>query len=489
MRERVVVVGSGAAGLVAALAAAEAGRAVTVLERADRFGGSTAWSDGLAWLPGHHLMDEPEEPDLVLDEVSVGAGGDWDEVGVATVVAEAPRAAVWTEHHTFVRWVTLPDRDHHQGPAGDRRGRAVEPRPVVVPAEIGALIGGGTEVDRGAATASVTGGRALVGALVMRLRELGVELRPSMRVDRLRREGDHVVGVVCGAQHFRARVVLATGGFERERALVQTFLGGPVAPTGAPGLTGDGLRMAMAIGAQLGNMSEAWWAPTMAVPGAADDDAPIHRPLVDELARPGALLIDGSGRRFLDESQPSDELGRRLSAVGRCWLVIDERCRARYQLGPLAPRSAAPDWLARADDLEGLADRIGVPGGVLRSTVQRFNDHATRGQDPDFGRVGADGNRVIGDPSGDDRGLAPLAEPPFSAIEVHRGCLATKGGLRTDDHGRVRDAWGETIRGLYAAGAVAASPLGSANPGPGAPIGTALVAGLRAGEAAASDDG
>ncbi|MEM9036646.1 MAG: FAD-dependent oxidoreductase [Actinomycetota bacterium] len=519
MRERVVVVGSGVAGLSAAVAAAEAGRVVTVLERADRFGGTTAISGGVAWLPGNHLMPEVDPPGDAMAYLAGLALGDSDEAALATFVAEAPRAAAWIEEHTELRWMGIPYPDYHQSMPGAREaGRAVEPQPLVVPSEVEAIVGtspharvpvtygegmtgavDAAEVGRRVEAGMQTMGRALVSALVMRLRELGADLRASMRVDRLRQEGDVVTGVTCGAQHFRARVVLASGGFDRDPELVRRFLRGPMdAPAGAAHLTGDGLRMAMAVGADLGNMSEAWWMPAMVVPGLQHDGAPVHRLLLAERAMPGGLMVDRTGRRFTNETQNYNDLGREMQAFDAatfshsrlpCWLVVDGRFRSRYGLGPLRPGSDDPDWLARADELGALADRIGVPADALASTVERFNDHAARGEDPDFGRGTSAYDRGIGDPTAPHPNLGPLTEPPYYAIEVRLGCLGTKGGPRTDDRGRVRSAWGETIPGLYAVGNVAASPFGFAYAGAGGTIGPALVAGIRAGEAAASDEG
>ena len=124
---------------------------------------------------------------------------------------------------------------------------------------------------------------------------------------------------------------------------------------------------------------------------------------------------------------------------------------------------------------------IDVPAEALEATVERFNDGAVRGEDPDFGRGSFPYDRFIG-------GLGPLDEPPFYAFRVLPGCLGTKGGPRTDADGRVLSIVdGEPIPGLYAAGNAAASPFGLAYPGAGGTLGPALVFGVRAGEAAAGD--
>ena len=119
--------------------------------------------------------------------------------------------------------------------------------------------------------------------------------------------------------------------------------------------------------------------------------------------------------------------------------------------------------------------------------MTRFNAGAAAGTDPDFGRGTFPYDRWIGDPSAPHPTLAPLCEAPFYAVEVHLGCMGTKGGPRTDDRGRVLSASHAPVAGLYAAGNAAASPFGTATAAGGATLGPALVFGFRAGEAAAGD--
>jgi 3-oxosteroid 1-dehydrogenase len=167
--------------------------------------------------------------------------------------------------------------------------------------------------------------------------------------------------------------------------------------------------------------------------------------------------------------------------------VFDAAYRRRYPLGPLEPGGSDPQWLARGEDLGALARRTGIPSGTLESSVTRFNTGAALGTDPDFGRGTYPYDRWIGDPSAPNPTLAPLGEAPFYAVEVHLGCMGTKGGPRTDDRGRVLSSRRAVIEGLYAAGNAAASPFGTATVAGGATLGPALVFGFRAGETAARD--
>jgi len=342
-------------------------------------------------------------------------------------------------------------------------------------------------------------GRALVAGLLAAVLDAGVDVRTGARVRSLRRDTEgRVVGVQSAAgDRLDGRVVLATGGFQHDPALAATFLpGAPIAPMGTPGCAGDGLRMALAAGAVLGNMAEGWWMPALQVPGERVAGSAHYRAVHRERAQPGAVLVDRGGRRFADEAQNYGDVGR---AMGRfatgdepwpaapSWLVVDAANRARYPLGPLGPGDPDPPWLACADDVDALARAIDVDPHALRATIERFNAAAERGEDPDFGRGTFAYDRWIGDPRAPHPTLAPLRRPPFRAVPVHLGCMGTKGGPRTDDRGRVLGVHGP-VPGLYAAGNAAASPFGTATAAGGATLGPALVFGTRAGEAAAHDD-
>jgi hypothetical protein len=255
--------------------------------------------------------------------------------------------------------------------------------------------------------------------------------------------------------------------------------------------------MAMASGCALGNLSEAWWSPAIRVPGETIDGAPMYRLVLTERARPGSLIVDGHGRRFVNEGQNYNDVGRSLHdfdptafAFPRvpAWMIFDGAYRAHYNLGPLRRGTPDPEWLRRADTLPRLAEPIGVPADELVATVARFNELVASGHDTDFGRGEQVYDRFMGDPSTPNPVLGAIAEPPFYALEILPGCLGTKGGPRTDDRGRALHVeTGQPVPGLYAAGNAAASPFGFAYPGPGATLGPALVFGHRAGEAAAED--
>jgi 3-oxosteroid 1-dehydrogenase len=492
----VAVVGTGAAGLAAALAAANGGARVTLYERDERVGGTTALSGGNAWLPAHDGLAD-DSPELALTYLRELALGDYDDELLRVYADEAGPTAARIERDTPLRLQPIPYCDYHAERAGGREqgGRTLEPLPYDPSPEVAGLVRDAPnvaapityvelatgefdrdEIARRRDHGTITLGRALVAGLLQACLDAGVRIETGTRVRELP-DAD--------------AVVLATGGFERDGELRRAFLRGPMlAPVGAPGALGDGLRIAMAAGAALGCMSEAWWCPAVSIPGETIDGTAMFRLILTERARAGSLIVDGSGRRFVNEAQNYNDLGRALQDFSPAryafshvpaWLIFDGGYRASYRLGPLSRSDPDPEWLARADGLSELAAAIGVPADVLEETVARFNDGARRRVDPDFGRGSYPYDRFIGD-------LGPLEREPYYALRILPGCLGTKGGPRTDADGRVLAIGdGAPIPGLYAAGNVAASAFGLAYPGAGGTLGPALVFGLRAGDAAAAD--
>ncbi len=515
----VVVVGSGVAGMAAGLAAAMTGAGVTVVERAHVLGGTTALSGGLAWMPANRWMagegvdDSAVEARRYLRALRLG---DVDDELLDHFVDRAAGVADWMESATGVEWQTVPYPDYHPELPGGRQGhRSLEPRPREVPPGLDRRIrtapnvtapityrelATGTfdraEVDDRVRRGVVTMGRSLIASLVEAAETAGVVIHTGTGVEGLVRSGDAVTGVRMGGEVLEGSVILASGGFERNPALVRTFLRGPMTgPVGAPGLDGTALRLALAAGAEMGNMAEAWWCPAMTVPAETIDDQPFHRLVLTERARPRSLMVDSRGRRFTNEARNYNDVGRAMHAfdptgfrfpAAPAWLVFDSGYRHRYHLGPLRRSDPDPGWLLRAATLAELADAIGVDFDDLAASVARFNRFAESGDDPDFGRGRSAYDRFVGDSTAAHPTLGPVDEPPFYAVRIHPGCLGTKGGPRTDIHGRVRHQGGGLVKGLHAVGNAAASPLGAAYPGAGGTIGPILVAAHSAGTAAAN---
>ena len=287
-------------------------------------------------------------------------------------------------------------------------------------------------------------------------------------------------------------VVIATGGFERDGELARAFLRGPMlAPVGAPGAQGDGLRLAMGAGAALGCMSEAWWCPAISIPGETIDGAPMFRLILTERAAAG-LADRRLARPPLRQRGPELQRPRARAAGLRPRAlrlpprpgVADLRRRPTARRTGSARSAAAtrtPSGWRAAPDLAGLAQQIDVAPDDARGDRRALQRRRRAREDPDFGRGSYPYDRFIGE-------VGPLERGPYYALRVLPGCLSTKGGPRTDADGRVLGIEdGAPIDGLYAAGNAAASAFGLAYPGAGGTLGPALVFGLRAGDAAAAD--
>ncbi|HEX9032185.1 MAG TPA: FAD-dependent oxidoreductase [Streptosporangiaceae bacterium] len=530
----VVVLGSGAAGLTAALSAAVEGATVAVFEKADQVGGTSALSGAGIWVPANQLAGEAGIEDSrergleYLLSLSNGM--------IITELAEAlvdggPQLIDFLHQHTEIRLQLVagyPDY-HPEHPGGlPGGGRTLEPGLVSL-AGLGewcdriagdvrrtmlveSPLGGGTgavapEVLAERERAKLEGqGRALVGGLLKACLAYGVRVRASSRGTRLLTRDGVVRGVrletTQGPQSVRAgAVVLATGGFEYDADLVRDFLRGPLTRAiGAVSNTGDGLRMAMRVGAQLGNMREAWWSPVITLPGQRHDGGRNGLLASRERALPGSIMVNRYGRRFANEAANYNAFGGAFHQLDEsrleypnvpAYLIFAQSTVDRFGVFGGAPGDAVPAWVTRAGTLDELAGALGIPPAGLRATVERFNGHARQGADPDFTRGASTFDRFPGgrmtDPDSPFATLGPLETGPFYGAEVACSALGTKGGPRTDRDGRVLDVDGDVIDGLYAAGNVMASPSGMVYGGAGATLVVAGVWGLYAGRAAVRD--
>jgi len=142
-----------------------------------------------------------------------------------------------------------------------------------------------------------------------------------------------------------------------------------------------------------------------------------------------------------------------------------------------ARQEPTPDWLVEGATLGELAGKIDVPAQALAETVARFNEHAARGEDPDFHRGASAYDRYWGDEQNPypNPSLAPLEQGPYYALAVVNGCFGTSGGIATDGLGRVLDADGDAIRGLFAVGNASENAFAAGYPGAGATLGPIMT--------------
>jgi succinate dehydrogenase/fumarate reductase flavoprotein subunit len=311
-----------------------------------------------------------------------------------------------------------------------------------------------------------------------------------------------VVGVrgECRGQALSVRarrgVVLASGGFEWNPDGVQRFLGGRIThPNSPPVAEGDGLKMAMAVGADLAHLSEAWWCPSVRIPGEHYDGRPLHRADFAMHALPHAIIVNRRGERFVNEACNYHDLIKACFTFDPvayepanlpAWLIVDQQFLQQYLLVTLVPGLPTPDWVVSAPSLAALAARVGIDAAGLARTVERFNGFCTTGVDVDFRRGESLYDRFCGDPQhGLNPNLGALLQAPFHALPLYVGTLGTKGGPRVDAQARVLHVDGPPIPGLYAAGNVMASIMAAGYPGAGSTLGVAMTFGWIAGRHAA----
>jgi len=537
----VVVVGSGAAGLTAAVSAAEGGLSVRLLEKSSLLGGTTAVGGGGIWIPGNpHVRAmglDDDRDEAIAYALSTTGGQAPDPALVEVYVDKALEATAFLEATTPVEFfVAEVFSDYYLDRAGSRRlGRTLDNAPYPARDELpewdarirrtphypaltldeisrgapgdGDRSGGAGAAPFGPAILAIaeereaagvrTLGEALVARLLRGALDLGVAVDTDAPVRRLVLDDDGAVtGVVAelgGERHAiraHAGVVLASGGFEWNRDLVRAYLGvSELKPVSAPTNVGDGLIMAQEAGALMGNMTEAWWFPTTGPGAETYDGAPLYQ-VGTPRSEPGCIVVNAAGRRFANEACCYADFGRTLRAFDsvagrqaneRAWAIFDRTVRDRIELGGLRPGAPTPAWVREGDTLEQLARRAGIDPDGLADEVERFNGFVADGEDRDFARgtLWFEGF-TSGGPS-PETALAPIGTPPFYAVEIHNGVLGTNGGPRIDADARVLSARGGVVEGLYAAGNVAACVFGPGYPAGGATLGPAITFGYLAG--------
>jgi 3-oxosteroid 1-dehydrogenase len=551
-----LVVGSGAAGMTAALRARELGAEVLIVEKASLYGGSSALSGGVVWVPNNPLMrrlgmnDSIEEALTYLEAVTRGSSR---RDKMRAYLQAAPRMMSALMESSHVRFECLTDYPDYypEAPGGRPGGRSCEPvtfdalqlgtefarmrcfapermimngRMMVNVKDGMRMLKGGLPAAwlmvrrlwqyysnrrarrQGPRLTDVNLGAALIGRLRLSLMQRNVPLWLETPIRELVCESGRVVGAVVEHQRrtlcvqSRGGVLLAAGGFEHNAKLRRRYQPEPTGDqwtSGCDSNTGDALELGRAIGGAIDLMDECWWCPAMLAPFPSGKLVWI---VIFEKNLPGGIIVNRAGRRFTNEAAPYNDVVKEMYSADAsgtpsipAFLVFDARYRRKYPCGPLMPAYAVPDRFVPArfkDDLlkkdrslEGLARQIGVAPDGLRETVQRFNEGAARGEDPEFHRGESLQDRYYA-PGGEGPNptLGALDRPPFYAVEIYPGDLGTKGGLRTDTRACVLDQDGDPIPGLYAAGNCSAAVMGRSYPGAGATIGPAMTFGFLAAE-------
>jgi succinate dehydrogenase/fumarate reductase flavoprotein subunit len=532
----VLVVGSGGAGMTAALAAQAQGAKVLLIDKAPKVGGTTAVSGGVMWIPNNHHMPEAGVPDSREEALRYTrrlADGRSDDKLLETFLDFGPQMVKFIEAATPLKLSAIKKYpDYHPEFDGGKPGaRSLDPG-IFDTNSLGAWkdrlrrspIFGMTVMSVTEATdwgvfsnplklpwkqlgkrlseGLTSSGGALCGGLLKGLLDKGIEPQLGVAARELVVDNGRVVGLraekdgrelLIGAKR---GVILASGGFEWNKDLCAQFLGGQLThPNSPPGNDGDGLKMVMALGADLANMSEAWWCPSVVIPGEEYDGRQLNRGDFAIRSLPHSIIVNRRGKRFVNEAHNYNDMMKPFfdfDAVDYerpnlpAHLVFDHAFVEKYALLTVVPGMPLPEWIVKADTLEELAAKIGVDARGLSETVTRFNDFARDGVDKDFRRGERVYDHFYGDPANTPNpNLGSVAKAPFYALQVHPGGLGTKGGAKVTPHAQVVKVDGETIPGLYAAGNVMAGVTGPGYPGAGATIGTGMTFGYIAGAHAA----
>ena len=435
----IVVVGSGGAGLAAALAAAEAARGqafacrLILIEKAPQgaHGGNTRWS------PSYMRMAAPDRVEArFADDMRAISGGRMDEAYVSRLAGEAPATIAWLMG---------------QGIAFDQ--------PVYY------LSAGPPRIQ------PVGGGATILRELERAAHAAGVDIRYEHAAERLlldqhgRIQGIEVSTPRGASEAIAAdAVVLATGGFAGNGEMLARHLGPgaeslkPISP-GTSFNTGDGIRMALAAGAR----ADGDWGGMHAEP--IDPRSKGSAPVV--LVYPYGIVVDRTGRRFLDEGaglvhETWERLARtiHLAMPGRiAYAILDARLYeiAGYQR---AIRSEVPPY--RAASIAELAALIDVPVPALQETTARYNAAAI-GDPARFDASRTDGLAAAADLSPPKSNWArPLDRPPYLAYPLIGAIAYTFGGIATNAAAEVLAESGQPIPGLYAAGEMTGHFFGTA---------------------------
>lgn len=545
----VLVIGAGAAGFATAITARKLGLEVLIVEKEAVFGGTTALSGGWLWIPcSPHAQRAGVDDSLgrAREYLRHELGPFYDGNRIDAYLAAGPQMVEFFERETAVRFTlgpTYPDY-HPAQPGGMSAGRGICAMPydgrelgshlaqLRAPVRemtlYGLKVGSGPDFHhffnarrslRSAAYVArrvlrhaidvlrhgrdmlLMNGNALIARLVRSALDLNIPIWLRSPVVELFVTDNRVGGALVRHDgrliriETRCGVVCAAGGFAQDMVRRRALYAHAPAPDEhfsltAPGATGDGLRLAERAGGRVDTtfVSAAPWMPVSRVPYR--DGSIGTYPHSYERGKPGGILVDAGGQRFVNESDSYHDVvqamirQRKSGQPVAAFLVCDHAFVQRYGLGmakpfplPLRPYLRS-GYLLRGDSLEELARKAGIDPVALARTVATFNIDAAAGHDPQFGRGDNAYNEYQGDPRNKPNPcLAPIVVAPFYSVRIIPGDLGTFMGVVTDRVGAVLDRANVAIPGLYAVGNDSASIFGGHYPGPGSNLGPAMTFG------------
>lgn len=427
----VIVLGTGGAALSAAVAAAENGASVLVLEKTYQIGGTTAYSGGVPWVPLNHYMeaegftDNREDAINFIKRLALGRAEDHM---IERFVDKGQEVFRFLDEKAQVKFKTpngYPEYYRNIPEALQNGTRSLDPlpfdlnligdwgihlrqNPIFPPLtlEEGGAIGG---IDFGKVAERmqnnvVTMGRSLIGSLFKACLDRGVETLLNIAGKELvLGDNEEIIGVIAETKegekkYFKANkgVILASGGFEWNKQLTKAFLKMDIThPVSPPGNEGDALLMSMKVGAALDNMSEAWWYPAMIDPTFEYEDN-IMAQLGGGRMGPNSIVVNKHGRRFTHEGVTYNDMPRAMFNYdpvsvdfpnkGPVWMVFDQQLKDSQLLITMTPGDPAPEWVDQAPTIRELAEKIGVNADNLEDEIAKWNSYAAQKEDPDFHR-------------------------------------------------------------------------------------------------------
>lgn len=431
----VAVIGSGGAGLSAAIAASEAGAQVLVLEKMPMIGGNTILAAGHMLVSAPQFLKNNGDADPFYEELLAHGGESADKKLMSKLVRDSADSAEWLRS-------LGTDLEPSHTPISDKNICDMQPSD-------GRLIGPET-----------------IKSLLGRVEERRIPIQTLSYAHRIltdehrRVRGVEVMNPDGTIRQINApAVVIATGGFSANDLMVSQYLKLPenLLSTNTPGATGDGIVMGRLLGAQTVDLDAVIVHPTT---------LPIYGLIMPRDTRTrGAVLVNAQGERFADELSP--DLAAKIEALPgrRAWLILDQSI---IDAMPVLSGYAYSGYFLKGDTDEALARAMHMSPQTFAETMRRYRKAQTAQYDPDFGRA------LL---------KSPLNRYPLYAVSITPGIHRTLGGLRINENAQVLSEEG-AIPGLFAAGEVTGGIFGHSRL-EGLGITNAVVFGRTAGASAA----
>ena len=436
----IVIVGSGGAGLAAAIRAHDLGANVVIIEKMSVIGGNTnKASAGMnaAETKFQKLKGIIDSKDLFYKETMIGGKNKNNPDLLRYFVDNAPDAIDWLDKNG----ITLSGITTTGGMSIDRTHRP----------ESGAAVGG-----------------FLISGLVKNINNRGIEVMLDTNVTKILTENHKVTGVEVtqedGSIHTikTKAVIIATGGFGANKKMVEKYrpdLKGFVT-TNHKGATGSGITILEKLGAGTVDMKEIQIHPTVEQTTAY---------LISESIRGGgAILISQDGKRFVNELDTRDKVSNSINNLPEhyAYILFDQQVRDENKS---VEDYVSRNFVTQANTIDELAKQLSIDANTLTETIKRYDNFILNKHDEDFGRT---------------TGIRhPINKGPFYAIKIAPGIHHTMGGVTINPETQVLDTQHHVIEGVFAAGEVVGGVHGANRIG-GNAVADIIIFGLQAGKKA-----